>query len=1032
VEVSGIYQFRGPREVGVEIVFYDVTRPLVIDPILVYSGYLGASNAYLYGIASAPSGEVYVTGVTDSVSFSTPNVFQAGNRGGGDVLVAKISSDGATLAYATYLGGNSADYGRGIALDGSGNVSVVGDTSSSDFPLGNAWRTRPSGSRDGFAAKLSADGTSLLFSTYLGGSGLDYALGVAVDPAGSTYVTGETQSSDFPTANAMQATFRGGDYDAFVTKFNASGSPVYCTLLGGGESDRGFAIAADSTGNGYVTGETDSPDFPMVNALQASPGGGLDAFVTKLNPEGSALVYSTYLGGRTSEEAFGIAVDSAGSAYVTGAGASVGFPLVGPVQSCGDYDAFVSKVNPQGSGLVYSTCLGGSGEEAGRGLRVDATGNLHVAGTTDSHDFPDTAQRGIAVTSAFRSADGGAEWTPAGKGLTNHNVRALLIDPTLPSTVYAGTQGAGVFRSVDSGTTWVRKNAGLASSYISALVADPHSPSTVYATGSAPTGSLRIWKSTDRGQTWNSADPNLTDFYAEVLAVDPRNPSTLYAGGGRSVVKSVDGGAHWTATGPIPLAVDGNYTPISTLTIDPVIPSTLYVGTSGLGVFKSADGGTSWSAASAGWRANIRALVIDTTNPSTLYAGLNNGVYRSTDAGANWVSASAGLLDRSIYSLTMDPQNPSRLYAGTSSLGVFRSDDGGNSWSHRSTGLATGRIYAIAVDPTSPSKLYAGSLGTDDTFVTRLTADGSQIVYSMFLGGPGTEDSAGISMDASGSVYVAGSTQSSSFPTVNARQLLLGSALDGFVAKIAHTGGSVGALTSVSAASFARGLPLPPASIASGFGQALSTATEVAATLPLPATLAGVGVKLQDSTGVERPAPLFFVSPAQINYLIPEGSTAGTAKVTVWSQGRLAAEGTVRVEAVSPGFFTANYDGQGVAAAVAVLVRADGTRNWQYVFQCGSTVGSCLARPIDLGATGDEVFLQLYGTGIRGVASLSAVTVAIGGTEAPVEYAGAAPGFTGLDQVNVRLPKSLRGGGGMELVLTVNGKPSNPVDVYVK
>jgi len=236
-------------------------------------------------------------------------------------------------------------------------------------------------------------------------------------------------------------------------------------------------------------------------------------------------------------------------------------------------------------------------------------------------------------------------------------------------------------------------------------------------------------------------------------------------------------------------------------------------------------------------------------------------------------------------------------------------------------------------------------------------------------------------------------------------------------------------LATVSAASFAGGLAVAPGAIVSGFGSSLTTATESASQQPLPTTLAGVTVIIRDSQNEERLAPLFFVSPGQINYCIPQGTATGPATVTVTSGDRVTAAGTLLVEASSPGLFSQNFDGRGVASGVAVWFKTDGTESWQYVFQCGSTPGSCVCKPLDLALQSDRMYLYLYGTGIRGRSSLGAVTATIGGVAATVEYAGEAPGFAGLDQVNVLVPRSLAGRGEVPITLTVDGKTANTVMV---
>jgi hypothetical protein len=241
----------------------------------------------------------------------------------------------------------------------------------------------------------------LTYSTYLGGSQEDAGNSIAVDSSGNAYVAGLALSADFPTSSPIQAT-TGGGYDAFVAKLDAAGSsPVYTTYLGGAGSDQALGIATDSSGNAYVTGQTSSNDFPLANPLQATMGGGYDAFVTKLDATGAPpLVYSTYLGGSGTDKAFAIAVDGVGSAYVTGQASSNNFPLANALQPVfgGIEDAFVAKVNKTGTGLVYSTYLGGSSTEETHGIAVDSSGNAYVTGWTSSSNFPtaNAAQKAYA------------------------------------------------------------------------------------------------------------------------------------------------------------------------------------------------------------------------------------------------------------------------------------------------------------------------------------------------------------------------------------------------------------------------------------------------------------------------------------------------------------------------------------------------------------------------------------------------------------------------------------------------------------
>jgi Beta-propeller repeat len=404
-DIPAAYAVDG-SQVSFQLGEYDSGAPLVIDPVLVYSTKLGGTDSDAgYAIALDAAGNAYVTGDTSSTNFPGTKPRQRTIRGGTDVFVAKFSADGSGLLYATYLGGSGDDVGYGIAVDKAGNAYITGDTRSADFPTAKPWQAKLGGAVDAFVAKLSADGAQLLYSTYFGGGGGERGLGIAVDGAGNAYITGYTNSTDLPVANAFQGAFAGGNADAFVLKLNPDGSaPVYATYLGGGNDrpDIGTSIAADDAGNAYVTGFTNSVDFPTLNPAQPFRGP-TDAFVTKFNPGGSALIYSTHLGGTADDEAMGIAVDAAGSAYITGHTESLNYPTTAGALStscvakpvnipigdiCIGGDAFVSKLAPDGSALVYSTYLNGSGFEVGRSIAVDAAGHAYVTGLTNSSDFP--------------------------------------------------------------------------------------------------------------------------------------------------------------------------------------------------------------------------------------------------------------------------------------------------------------------------------------------------------------------------------------------------------------------------------------------------------------------------------------------------------------------------------------------------------------------------------------------------------------------------------------------------------------------
>jgi len=482
-QIATSYVIRDQHVVGLRVSDYDHSRPLVIDPVLVYATYLGGSS-FEFGVAIAvdSDGNAYVTGETNSNNFPTANAFQPARLQGDarhtNVFVAKLNAAGSALVYSTYLGGHgifAGEIGNGIAVDSSGSAFVGGTTNSSDFPTttgvvrpggassgqdgfvtrltpsgalaystyvtggtstevrglaidsaGNAYvvggtgqfsgfpiingaqTTAGTGSADAFLLKLNPTATQYLYGTYIGGSDTELASGVAVDNSGRAYVAGYTFSANFPTRNPLQATFGGGGSDAFVAKYDTtlsgSASLVYATYLGGSGSDSneaGFAgveshayIAIDSSGNAYVAGPTRSSNFPTTaGAFQTTFAATANLFVTKINPAGSALVYSTYLGGSGYDIPTSLALDSSGNAYVTGLAASSSFPLTSQLGPYRSNNAFVSKLNAAGSALIFSTFLGGNtNRTVGYGIAVDGAGSIYVTGDADNQtDFPTTS-----------------------------------------------------------------------------------------------------------------------------------------------------------------------------------------------------------------------------------------------------------------------------------------------------------------------------------------------------------------------------------------------------------------------------------------------------------------------------------------------------------------------------------------------------------------------------------------------------------------------------------------------------------------
>jgi hypothetical protein len=373
--------------IGFQVGDYDPALPLTIDPVLVYSTYLGGSAAdFGRGIVADSVGNVILVGDSFSSDFLT-----RASTTNSDIFVGKLASNGLLLTYF-FFGGLSNDTATGLSVDVSGNVYLCGSTESTDFPILNSVGAALHGTSDAFVIKLAAvPDQSLIFeySSLIGGSGDESGASIAVGE-GNAYITGRTSSEDFPTVGAIQPAFGGGDSDAFVSKLAADGkSLVYSTFLGGSDTEdliRKTGIAVDSEGNAYLSGDTQSTNFPLKNALRAVKSGAVstfDGFVAKINPSGSDFVYSTYLGGSEDDFALGIANDPTGNAYVTGRTRSTSFSGSASTRpSTGTTDAFVAKLNASGSAISYLTFIGGNnGDESANAITVDAAGDAVIAGT---------------------------------------------------------------------------------------------------------------------------------------------------------------------------------------------------------------------------------------------------------------------------------------------------------------------------------------------------------------------------------------------------------------------------------------------------------------------------------------------------------------------------------------------------------------------------------------------------------------------------------------------------------------------------
>jgi len=460
VPVESRYILIAGNEAAFQLGAYDLTLPLVIDPVLEVGGFLGgdgediATSAAFLSAGSA----IVIAGATNSLDWAGAPPRQ----GGFDAFVTALDSAGRPL-FITYLGGAGDNRANAVAAAGS-TLSVAGETNSRNFPVMAFGDTSPTlsafggGAHDAFLADLDAKSGALLYATYLGGSGDDRATGLAADSAGGVTVTGETTSPNFPVQSALQPTL-GGGVDAFVTRYNATRNILFSTYLGGSGDDRSHGIAIGTQGTVFVAGETQSDDFPAVHSLQPARAGGVDAFVASLSADGQSLLFSTYLGGAADDRANAIATGPDGTPWVAGSTASVDFPIAFATQprSGGATDAFLTHLSADGTTLLSSTYFGGQGNDEAMALAVPPFGDIYIAGHTNSPDFPTynplQASFGGGSADAFLIHIAGG--TQGAGGLSD--LTPALAMPVFSSTFYGGS-GADTASglAVDpNGSAWI-------------------------------------------------------------------------------------------------------------------------------------------------------------------------------------------------------------------------------------------------------------------------------------------------------------------------------------------------------------------------------------------------------------------------------------------------------------------------------------------------------------------------------------------------------------------------------------------------
>ncbi len=663
---------------------------------------------------------------------------------------------------------------------------------------------------------------NLTYATYLGGSSDDFGVGIATDVNGNAYITGATLSMNFPGVgtSSFQQTCKScvnGNHNIFVTELSSTGTPLFSTYIGGSGDDwpasntnsspgislntpLGGGIFVDSGFNVFLTGGTSSSDFPTTSgAYEAScsaacANGNPVPFVLKLNAGGSTLGFSTYLtgtsGGFNEQGGSGIVADSSG-VYVAGYTSDSSFPttagVVQPTNKTTFNDTgFVTKLNASGSALVYSTFLGGSAQDVVRGIGLDSGGNVYVAGSTVSLDFPAVTTLGLTPPPGLsRSTSSGASWTYQSNGPTPampaDDVRAVAVNP-IDSSILAATRLHGVYRSTDSGNTWAASTGIPSFTNVRGFGFNPTSASKVLA----GTNGNGVYLSTNGGLTWAASNTNFTGGDVRSIVFDPASPTHVFAtdrnNGSSSggVWESTDSGATWSL-----IAFSGQG--VSSVALDPTNDLTLYAAVRKTGVEKSTDGGATWALKLSNVGQDQPVLLVDPNNHLKVFFADVSVLWTTTDGGSSWITRVPGPVG--LGGIAVDPTNSNNVYAASVVNGIYKSTDGGITFALNNSGLNSIATFDVALDPRNPANLYAGT-NYQHGFVTKLNSTATAMTYSTLLGGNGIDEADRITVDSSGEAILTGLTSSPIFFTTSgaAQKTYAGGGFDGFVTKVNSSG----------------------------------------------------------------------------------------------------------------------------------------------------------------------------------------------------------------------------------------------------
>jgi len=624
IEIAASYRIEARDRVGLKLAAYDRKKALVIDPVLQYSTYFGGPGEDgAYAVKLDAAGNIYIGGSL-AVPQSDSNPFSSGTDpyGATEAAVIKFSPSQNAILYVAHVGSDAMNFLRDLAVDSTGATYMAGITSSTDFPLVNPTVSSnlSSGSFFTFVSKIAADGQTLVYSTYLGGNAPDQATSIAVDAGGNAFVVGGVLSNDFPTLNALYPS-GGGPGGAFLTKFSPTGTMLFSTLYQGAG---GVAkVVVDASGNVYMVGSTGSSNFPLKNSYLRYPvPGSAPAYAVKLSGDGQTVLYSSLFGGSTADSAATAAVDAQGNLYVGGTTTSTDFPVLNAVQSQASYggDAFITELNPQGNGLVFSTYLGGTSLDAVNAIAVNPAGNIYIAGATESQDFPQVNPLfpwPTKTTSGVQVSPFIAAFSPAGQAL-------------MYSTFIGGSSG-------DEATGIAADSAGNA--YVVGEARSSDFPVTANAYQSTFGGLFDMWLSILAPDPATSAPsvtvlPSILNFTMTIGGAAPAAQTvTVNSSAGVSTSVNTSSGGNWlsvTPSGATQLTVSVN-------------PSGLAIGNYA-GTIQIASGGGNPMNLSVSFRIIPLAPVLTSLSPFVFPLAIDGATLGNpttvTVSGANFVSGS--------------------------------------------------------------------------------------------------------------------------------------------------------------------------------------------------------------------------------------------------------------------------------------------------------------------------------------------------------------------------------------------------------